>query len=186
MTQRSSSDAGSRRGQRGVVRLREACVKTERSTMTAYRKLLAQAVRVLVPGIVLLVCSGALRAQQFLNVDCSGTNPSAFPSIRAALANAGPGTSIFVTGTCNESVSLFGQNAFNLGAFPGQTATINGGISINKSENVFLYGLNVTNPSGDGIVVGSSGGIVLDNCTSTGNAGVGLNVGGMSDVAVTT
>jgi Right handed beta helix region len=153
--------------------------------MNAYRKLLAKALRVLVPGILVLLCSpGALRAQQFLYVDCSGTNQYAYPSINAALSNAGPGTSIFVTGTCNESVSLFGQNAFNLGAFTGQTATINGGISINKSENVFLYGLNVTNPSGDGIVVGNSGGIVLDNCTSTGNAGVGLNVGGMSDVTV--
>ncbi len=153
--------------------------------MNAYRRLLAQAVRMLLPGILLLLCSGAARAQQFLYVDCSGTNLYAYPSINAALSNAGPGTSIFVTGTCNESVSLFGQNAFNLGAYAGQTATINGGISINKSENVFLYGLNVTNPSGDGIVVGSSGGIVVDNCNSTGNAGVGLNVGGMSDVAVT-
>jgi hypothetical protein len=154
--------------------------------VNAYRKLLAKVVRVLVPGILVLLCSpGALRAQQQLFVDCSGTNPYVYPSINAALQNAGPGTSIFVTGTCNESVSLFGQNAFNLGAFFGQTATINGGISINKSENVFLYGLNITNASGDGIVVGSSGGIVLDTCTSTGNAGVGLNVGGMSDVSVT-
>src|ERR1700726_787240 len=153
--------------------------------MNAYRNLLSKALRVLVPGILVLLCSpGALRAQQFLYVDCSGTNQYAYPSINAALSNAGPGTSIFVTGTCNESVSLFGQNAFNLGAFFGQTVTINGGISIDKSENIFLYGLNVTNPSGDGISVGNSGGIVLDNCTSNGNAGVGLNVGGMSDVTV--
>src|SRR6202030_1218683 len=109
MTQRSSSDAGSQRGQRGFVRLREACVKTERSTMTAYRKLLAQAVRVLVPGIMLLLCSGALRAQ--LYVDCSGTNPNAYSTINAALQNANnPGGLIFVTGTCNENVFLFGQN----------------------------------------------------------------------------
>jgi hypothetical protein len=153
--------------------------------MNAYRNLLCKVLRVLVPGALVLLCSpGALRAQQFLYVDCSGTNPYAYPSINAALSNAGPGTSIFVTGTCNESVSLFGQNAFNLGAFFGQTATINGGISINKSENIFLYGLNVTNPSGDGISVGNSGGVVLDTCTSSGNAGVGLNVGGMSDVTV--
>jgi len=153
--------------------------------VNACRKLLAKAGRVLVPGILVLLCfPSALRAQQQLFVDCSGTNPYVYPSINAALQNAGPGTSIFVTGTCNESVSLFGQNAFNLGAFFGQTATINGGISINKSENVFLYGLNVTNPSGDGIVVGNSGGIVLDTCTSNGNAGVGLLVAGMSDVTV--
>ncbi|HWW17090.1 MAG TPA: right-handed parallel beta-helix repeat-containing protein [Candidatus Saccharimonadales bacterium] len=153
--------------------------------MTAYRKLLAKVVRVLVPGILVLLCSpGALRAQQQLFVDCSGTNPYVYPSINAALQNAGPGTSIFVTGTCNESVFLFGQNALNLGAFFGQTATINGTISISNSNNIFLYGLNVTNPNGDGIGVGHSVGVVLDNCASTGNAGVGLSVGGMSDVTV--
>src|SRR5216684_4299181 len=187
MAQRSSSNAGSR-GPCGAYlsRGKSRVENGKEINVDAYRKLLVKVVRVLVPGILVLLCSpGALRAQQQLFVDCSGTNPYVYPSINAALQNAGPGTSIFVTGTCNESISLFGQNAFNLGAFFGQTATINGGISINKSENVFLYGLNVTNPSGDGIVVGNSGGIVVDNCNSTGNAGVGLNVGGMSDVAVT-
>jgi len=153
--------------------------------VNAYRKLLAKAVRVLIPGILVLLCSpGALRAQQQLFVDCSGTNPYVYASINAALQNAGPGTSIFVTGTCNESVFLFGQNALNLGAFFGQTATINGTLQINNSQNIFFYGLNVTNASGDGIGVGHSVGVVLDNCASTGNAGVGLSVGGMSDVTV--
>ena len=152
--------------------------------MTAYRKLLAQTVRVLVPGIVLLLCSGALRAQ--ITVDCSGTNPdpTVYPSINAALPHAGPGAFIFVTGTCNESVFLFGQNGISLGSFSGQTATINGTLNIQNSHNIFLSGLNVTNATGDGIVVGSSLGIALDNCASTGNAGVGLSVGGMSEVSV--
>jgi len=153
--------------------------------MNAYPSLLSKAFRVLIPGILMLLCSpGALRAQQFLNVDCSGTNPYAYASINAALANAGPGTFIFVTGTCNESVSLYGQNALNIGAYYGQSAQINGNISINNSQNVVLYGLNVTNGFGDGINVSSSKGVVLDSCTSNGNAAVGLNVSGMSEVSV--
>src|SRR5258708_33187407 len=111
--------------------------------MSAYRTLLPKALRVLVPGILMLLCSpGALRAQ-FLFVDCSGTNPYAYPSINAALPNAGPGAFILVTGTCNENVFLFGRNALNLGAFFGQTATINGTIFIGNSDNIFLYGLTV-------------------------------------------
>jgi len=154
--------------------------------MNAYRSLLSKALRVLVPGILMLLCSpGALRAQ-FLNVDCSGTNPYAYPSINAALPNAGPGAFILVTGTCNESVSLYGQNALNLGAYFGGSAQINGNVSVNHSENIYLYGLSVTNSSGDGINVNNSRGVTLDTCTSNGNAGVGLSVGGMSDVSVNT
>jgi hypothetical protein len=56
----------------------------------------------------------------------------------------------------------------------------NGTISISNSQNVLLYGLNVTNPGGDGISVFNSGSIGLDVCASNGNAGVGA----MSDVTV--
>jgi len=154
--------------------------------VNAYRKLLAKAVRVLVPGILVLLSSpGALRAQQFLNVDCTGANPFAYPSINAALPNATPGTFILVTGPCTENVSLNGQNALNLGAYFGQTATINGAISINNSQNLFLYGLNVTNTAGDGITVSnSSRGISLNVCSSNGNAGLGLRVNGGSNVII--
>jgi Right handed beta helix region len=151
--------------------------------MNAYLKLIAKVLHVIVPGILVLLLSPGLRAQ-FLLVDCSGTNPSAYPSINAALPSAGPGAFILVTGACNENVSLQGQNALNLGAFYGQTAAVNGGITINNSQNIFLYGLNVTNPSGDGIGVNSSRSVTLDTCTSNGNPGVGLNVGGGSDVTV--
>jgi hypothetical protein len=49
---------------------------------------------------------------------------------------------------------------------------------------MLLYGLNVTNPAGDGISVFNSRSIALDVCASNRNAGVGLKVGGMSDVTV--
>jgi Right handed beta helix region len=147
-------------------------------------KLLAKSLRFIFPMLLsLLIFPGAARAQ-FLTVDCSGMTPGAYSSINAALPAAGPGAFIVVTGTCNEYVSLQGQNALNLGAFFGQTATISGNISINNSQNVFLYGLQVTNPAGDGINISNSRSIVVDSCSSSGNAGVGLNVGGGSDVTI--
>jgi parallel beta helix pectate lyase-like protein len=121
-----------------------------------------------------------------LLVDCSGSNPSAYPSINAALPNTVPGSSIIVTGTCNENVTLQGANWLNIGAWWGQTATVNGTISINNSTYVYLYGLNMASPTGDGVSVSSSRSVYLDTCTSNGNAGVGLRVSNMSDVSVIT
>jgi hypothetical protein len=152
--------------------------------MNAWRMLITRYYKLSIPMILLaLACPTGLRAQ-FLIVDCTGANPSAYPSINAALPNATAGAFILVTGPCTENVSLTGLNGLNLGAFYGQTATINGSISINYAQNLFLYGLNVTNAAGDGISISNSRGIALDVCSSNGNAGVGLNVGGMSDVAI--
>lgn len=135
--------------------------------------------------VALFVFPNAARAQ-FLVVGCPGGFPFApFPSINSALPNvAGPGAFILVTGTCNESVFLNGANNLTLAAPFGLTANINGNLSINNSQNVFLGGLNVTNAFGNGIDVNSSRSVVLDSCTSNGNAGTGMNVGQSSDVAV--
>jgi len=152
--------------------------------MNAFQKLAAKAFVSIIPMILLaLFCPTETRAQNLI-VDCTGANLSAYPSINAALPNAITGSLILVTGPCNESVSLYGQNALNLGAYYGQTATINGAISINNSQNVFLYGLNVTNTAGDGISVSNSRGISLNVCSSNGNAGLGLRVNGMSNVII--
>jgi hypothetical protein len=134
-------------------------------------------------AFLFLFAASGVRAQ-FLYVDCSGTNPYAYPSINAALPNAGPGAFVLVTGVCNEYVSVWGQSNLNIGAYYGQTATLNGNFTINNSQNIYLYGLNVTNSLGDGIDVGSSRGIVLDSCNSSGNASDGLSVGGLSDVTL--
>ena len=108
----------------------------------------------------------------------------AFASINSALPSvAGPGAFIAVSGSCNENVNLYGASSLNLGAFYGQRAAINGNISITNSQNVYLYGLNVTNGFGDGIDVNSSHSVTLDSCISSGNAGDGLNVGN-ADVTV--
>jgi hypothetical protein len=122
---------------------------------------------------------------QFLVVDCSGVNPSAFPTINSALPFlAGPSAFILVTGPCNENVSLNGVNDLAIAALFGQTANINGNLSINNCQNVFLGGLNIANSFGDGIDVSSSRSVVLDSVSSNGNSFNGLTVGGTSDVAI--
>ena len=134
--------------------------------------------------VALLVFPNAAPAQ-FLVVDCSGVNPSAFPTINAALAAVtGPGAFILVTGTCNENVNLNGAINLAVAAPFGQTANISGNLSINNSQNVFLGGLNVTNQFGDGIDVTSSRSVVLDSCSSSGNAGNGLSADRTSDIAI--
>ncbi len=119
-------------------------------------------------------------------VDCSGANPKAYSSINAALPNAGPGSTIIVTGTCNENVNLTGFSNLNLGAWFGQTATINGWVLLDHSIGIYLYGLNVTNANlgGDGIILSFAKNIVVDTCNSSGNGGNGLNVAHASDVVI--
>ncbi len=124
----------------------------------------------------------AARAQ-FLIVDCSGANPYAYHTINSALPNAGPGAFIAVTGTCNENVTLYDVNNLSLGAFFGQTANLVGQLTIISSQLVYVYGLNVTNPSGEGVYVQNSR-VVLDTFSSSGNAGNGVQVTQSSDVTV--
>ena len=133
---------------------------------------------------MLFVFPNAARAQ-FLVVDCSGANPYAFPTINSALPSAGPGAFIAVTGACNENVGIYGALNLTLGASYGQTVTLDGNLSISNSQNVYLYGLNVTNNFGDGIDITSSRSVVLDTCSSSGNAGNGLAAGTSSDVSIT-
>ena len=129
----------------------------------------------------LFIFPNSARAQFFF-VDC--TNPYAqYPSISYTLRLAGPGSLIAVNGPCNENVSLDGVNNLNLGAAFGAVA-LNGNLSITNSQHVFLYGLNVTNPYGDGIDVSSSRGVVFDACSSSGNGGNGLAAGESSDVSI--
>lgn len=118
-------------------------------------------------------------------VDCSGSDPTAFPSITAALTTVGSGGWITIVGTCNENVAISNLSNLGLSAPWQQTATINGSISIQNSQNINLYGLNIPNPAGDGIQVGRSHGVTVDTCTSNGNAGRGLTIGPASDVTIT-
>jgi|HubBroStandDraft_6_1064221.scaffolds.fasta_scaffold14718_4 hypothetical protein len=152
--------------------------------MKTSKKLMAKSLYSIIPLLLLfLFCPAGIRAQ-YLIVDCTGATPYAYPSINAALPNATPGSFILVTGPCTENVSLSGVSSLSLGAYYGLTATLNGGISISNSQNVMLYGLNVTNTAGNGISVSNSRGTSINVCTISGNAGMGLSVAGMSDVTV--
>jgi Right handed beta helix region len=152
--------------------------------MNADGKLRIRSVSAIVPLFLFFLFCPTRAHAQYLIVDCTGATPGAYPSITAALPNATPGSSILVTGPCNENVTLSYLNQVNLGAYYGQTATIDGAVSINNSQNLFLYGLNVTNAAGNGITVNNSKSIEIDVCSSNGNAGVGLSVYGTSDVNI--
>ena len=79
---------------------------------------------------------------------------------------------------------MYGMVGLNLGVNYGQTATINGALSISNSQNVFLYGLHVTNSPIDGITVSDSTAVLLEACTASGNTLNGLRVQNMSDVQI--
>ncbi len=142
--------------------------------------------RIALPLLVLSACltvSAPALGQAYYFVDCSGTNPNDYSTIGSALAVAGPGSYVLITGTCNENVNITNGWNLNVGAAYGQTANINGNVSVTASNSVFVYGLNVTNPSGDAFDVNSSHNVTLWTCTGNGNAGVGLSVQG-TDVTV--
>jgi len=122
------------------------------------------------------------RAQ--LVVDCTGGTQGAFTTINAALPSAGPGAFILVTGSCNEDVNLSNQTNLFLGAWYGTRATVNGQISVTDSHGVYLYGLNVSSATRSGISASSAQGLILDSCTSNGNAGNGLDLSSASEALI--
>ncbi|MGB6669625.1 MAG: right-handed parallel beta-helix repeat-containing protein [Candidatus Acidiferrum sp.] len=138
-------------------------------------------------GLILLVLAvffPALAHAQLI-VDCSGNTPGAYTTINAALANVtGPGAVILVSGICTENVVITNMFNLSLGAWWGQTATVHGNIAINTSEEVYIYGLNVSNSAGDGFTLTSARGVTLDTCTSNGNQAHGLTASSMSQITV--
>src|ERR1700745_1340086 len=124
----------------------------------------------------------ASRAQ--LVVDCTGATPGAFTSINAALPSVGPGAAIFVTGPCTEDVHLADQTNLFIGGWYGTRVTLNGQISIADSHGVFMYGLNVSKKNGRGISASSSQALIIDSCSSNGNAGNGLDLNGSSEALI--
>jgi hypothetical protein len=133
--------------------------------------------------VLIVLAPSAVNAQ--LVVDCSGSNPAVYPTINAALAAiSGPGATVLVSGVCVEDVGLVNQTNLRLGAWWGTTATLHGHLSVDNSESVYLYGLNVTNLSGNGIDISSSHGVTLDTVTSSANSAEGLALGQASEASV--
>ena len=138
----------------------------------------------LAPILALLMVCAAANAQMI--VDCTGSDLTAFPSISSALAVAAPNSTILIeAGPCAETVLVQLQHSgLYLGSYWGQSTSVSGGVTIQGTQSVYIYGLNVSNSAGDGIVVSDSRNITLDSCTSSGNSGNGLQVYGLSDVYV--
>jgi len=109
-------------------------------------------------------------------VDCSGNTPGAYTTINSVLPLLTNGAVVRITGTCTENVTIKGLNNLWIGAPWGQTMNLQGNLTINGVQNLFLHGMNITNSAGDGIDINDSLGVQLDDCTSSNNSGVGLNV----------
>jgi hypothetical protein len=156
----------------------ERCVKAMLTSI--YRRLCRSGLAVLVFAVFFPAMAHAQ-----LIVDCSGNTPGAYTTINAALANVtGPGAVILVSGTCTENVVITNMLNLSLGAWWGQTATVHGNIAVNTSEEIYIYGLNVTNSVGDGFTITSARGVTLDTCTSNGNQAHGLTASSMSQITV--
>lgn len=109
-------------------------------------------------------------------VDCTGNTPGAYTTINSVVPQLTNGSVVRITGPCTENVTIAGLSNLNIGAPYGQTAALNGNLSINGVQNLYLYGMNVSNPNGDGIDVSNSTNITLAACTSNNNSSNGLNV----------
>jgi len=79
---------------------------------------------------------------------------------------------------------LEGKTNLFIGAWYGQRVTLNGNISVSDSHGVYLYGLNISSTSTNGIFAGSTQAIILDSCSSNGNSGWGLLLGGASEALI--
>jgi hypothetical protein len=138
-------------------------------------------------GVALFFClfffPNIASAQNYYFVDCSGNTPGAYLTI-ASLPPLMNGDTVQVTGTCTENVSLNRLNGVYFGAPWNQTMYLIGSLSITDSQNLFIYGMNISSASGDGIRIFSSSDIVLNSCTSNNNHGKGLSVDGQSFVEI--
>jgi hypothetical protein len=118
----------------------------------------------------------ASRASAQLVVDCSGQTPWAYSSLNSAVADSGNDSYILVyPGTCNDSVGIYNKRNIQIGALWGTRVSLQGGFNIYQSDDIYLYGFDVQSSYGDGINVNSSRNVTLDYCTSSHNAGNGVN-----------
>lgn len=109
-------------------------------------------------------------------VDCTGNTPGAYTTINSVIPLLSEGAAVRITGPCTENVTIAGLDNLRIGAPWGQTAILNGNLSIRGVRDLFVHGINVTNPNGDGIDISNSLSVQLDDCTSSNNGRQGVNV----------
>ena len=112
-----------------------------------------------------------------VTVDCSATDPNSYPSINMAIYAIGNSGYVFINPdtACNEDVYISNASNLQIGPWWGRPA-IKGTVQVLNSSNILLYGLDVTSSYGTGIGVSSSQNIMIDSCTSSGNAGGGIGI----------
>lgn len=128
---------------------------------------------ILLCGIAPFLLAPAHALSQFV-VDCTGNTPGAYTTINSVIPLLTNGAVVQITGPCTENVTIAALNNLWIGAPWGQTMRLDGSLTINGVQNLFLYGVDVTGSSGNGISISNSVGVSLDNCASSNNAGTGL------------
>lgn len=134
-------------------------------------------------------------------VVCPGGSGVGFPSITAALGaigQTGPST-ITVTGTCQENVSIFQAQLITIVAGPGGAKIVgpldNDAVDITQSQNITLLNLDIGGTfsntglgGGGGVSVSGSTGVQIFGCTIHDNQAVGVDAdtGSVVDIRRTT
>lgn len=126
-------------------------------------------------ALAFLFVSSTKAVAQYV-VDCTGNTPGAYTTINSVIPLLSEGAAVRITGPCTENVTIAGLDNLRIGAPLGQTAVLNGNLSIRGVRDLFVHGINVTNPNGDGIDISNSLGVQLDDCSSSNNGRQGLNV----------
>ena len=130
---------------------------------------------ILLCGIALSVLGPSRAFGQFV-VDCTGNTPGAYTTINSVVPLLANGSVVQITGPCTENVNIGGLDNLWIGAPWGQTVNLQGSLTINGMQNLFLYGLNVTGSTGNGISISNSSNVALDACASSNNVNFGLNI----------
>ena len=93
---------------------------------------------ILLCGIALSVLGPSRAFGQFV-VDCTGNTPGAYTTINSVVPLLTNGAVVQITGPCTENVTIGGLDNLWIGAPWGQTALLQGSLTINGMQNLFLY-----------------------------------------------
>lgn len=143
--------------------------------------------------VLVFTLARIVHAQTNVNVDCSGSNPAAFPSINAALNTlnfVGPNT-ITVSGTCHENVALVQRDRLTIQAAAGHVATIENAaappvstVYIAGSHNIVLNNLVIQGGSPALYISDSSSATFVQNCTVQNSLSDGLDIDMESELLI--
>lgn len=136
--------------------------------------------------LALLTVPTTLRAAN-VQVICPGGGPGAYPSISAALAaigQTGPST-ISVTGTCNENVTLNNARSLTIFAGPGGAKIVgpqdNDSVDIFRSQDINLQNLEIAgtpgttvDTAGGGVLISDASEVHIVGCNIHDNQGGGV------------